>query len=237
MKTISIITLAALALTLTAPSVAADPPAPRKVTVNGTAIIHVVPDQMDWTIQVSFNGSSIPRAKARHDESLDAVLKYLKGLGAGIKDLQTDGISFYKDYYPGDDADRRRNPYFCTTQITFTMVDFSKYAATADALSQIDGVQVQSDNYSSSTEAQTRHEALKRAVLDAHDKADDLATTAGCTLDKPLSIEEQEAYYVRPEMMNSVAPNSTDGGSTPGAVAGRIDISARVVVSYELIPK
>ena len=208
----------------------------RKVTVIGTAIIHVVPDQMKWTVQVSINDSTLAKAKTRHDASLAAALAYLKGLGSAIQDLQTGGIRFDRNMYPGDSSFYKANPFSCATQVTFTLTDFDKYGPIADALAKLDGVQVQGVEYATSKEAETRREALKRALLDAHSKAGDLATTADCYINKPLEVIEQEGFNPRPAMFNSMAVRS-NGGGTPDAVAGQIDISARVQATYDLYYK
>ncbi len=224
-----------LLLTITAFCPAQDKTPPvRKVSVIGTCIIKVVPDEMLWSIQVSIDDVTLAKAKARHDASLGDVLKYLKSLGDDLKDLQTGGISFEK--YTGDDKDARRHPYNCSTQITFTLTDFDKYGPICDMLAKFDGTEVQSVGYDTSKEAELRRDALKRALLDAHDKAQDLATTAGCTIDKPLSIEEQDAYAVYPGSMNTMNTEDTTPSGTPTAVAGQIDITAKVVASYDLTP-
>ncbi len=205
----------------------------RKVTVIGTAIIKVVPDEMHWTVAISINDSTLARAKSRHDESLGDALKYIKGLGDAVKDLQTGGIRIDKNYFAPASSEAAAKPYSCSTQITFTLTDFDKYGSIADALSKLDGVQIQSVDYASSQEAETRREALKRALLDGHDKANDLAVTAGCYIDKPLEIDEQDGFGVQPELMNAAFSSRASGG-TPDAVAGQIEISAKVVVTYDL---
>lgn len=229
------LTAALLLLIISTPALA-DAPV-RKVTVIGTAIIKVVPDEMNWTVQVSINDATLAKAKARHDESLTAALNYIKGLGDAVKDLQTGGIRFDKNLYPGDNPEAKRNPFSCSTQFTFTLTDFDKYGPIADALSKLDGLQVQSVDYASSKEAEVRREALKRALLDGHDKASDLAVAAECYIDKPLSIDEQEAFNIRPEMFNSAMASAGRSAGTPDAVAGQIQITAKVVVSYDLFYK
>lgn len=217
-------------------SCAADPPL-RKVTVVGTCILHVVPDEMKWSAQVSINDSTLAKAKARHDESLDAALKFIKGLGGVVQDLQTGGIRFDKNLYPGDDSLARRNPFSCSTQFTFTLTDFNQYGPICDALARIDGLQVQSVDYATSKEAETHEDALKRALLNAHDKASDLAVAANCYIDRPLEITEQyDNLGVNPGLMNAFAIRNVNSG-TPSAVPGQIEISAKVVVTYDLYYK
>ena len=204
----------------------------RKVTVIGDATIKVVPDEMRWTVQVTVNDSTLAKAKSRHDESLGAALKYIKGLGDAVKDLQTGGIRFDKNLFPGDDPVAKKNPFSCSTQFTFTLVDFEKYGPIADTLSQYDGMQVQSVDYASSKEDATKVDALKQALVNAHEKANDLAVTADCSIDKPLEIIEGTPNVgPRPMMMMARMGN---GSNTPDAVPGQIEITAEVTVTYDL---
>jgi uncharacterized protein YggE len=212
----------------------ADPPQ-RKVTVIGTAIIKVVPDEMNWIVQVSINDVTLAKAKERHDASLSAALNYTKTLKGAVRDLQTGGIRFEKNLYPGDNAEARKNPFSCSTQFTFTLTDFDKYGPIADALAKFDGVQVQSVDYASSKEEATRKDALKQALLNAHDKANDLAVTANCYIDKPLEILEGTPDN-GPRPMMAMARTLNIGG-TPNAVPGQLEISAAVTVTYDLYYK
>jgi uncharacterized protein YggE len=213
----------------------ADPPV-RKVTVIGTAIIKVVPDEMRWTVQVSINDATLAKAKDRHDASLSAALNYIKGPGGAVKDLQTGGIRFEKNLYPGDNAEARKNLFSCSTQFTFTLTDFDKYGPIADALAKFDGIQVQSVDYASSKEEATKRDALKQALLNAHDKASDLAVTAGCYIEKPLEILEGTPDNGPRPMMAMDALSRSNGG-TPNAVPGQLEISAAVTVTYDLYYK
>jgi uncharacterized protein YggE len=221
-----------LSLLVFAPAFADSPQ--RKVTVVGTAIIKVVPDEMHWSVSVNINDATLAKAKDRHDASLTAALKYIKSLGSAVKDLQTGGIRFEKNLYPGDNTEAKKNPFSCSTQVTFTLTDFDKYGPIADALSKLDGVQVQSVDYASSKEEATKRDALKQALVNAHDKANDLAVTANCYIDKPLEIiEGTPDNGPRPLMMARMASDS----GTPANVPGQIEISAAVTATYDLYYK
>jgi uncharacterized protein YggE len=235
MKTLLAFLITFLFFGLASKTALADPPV-RKVTVVGTAIIKIVPDEMKWTVQVSINDATLAKAKDRHDASLDGALKFIKGLGDVVKDLQTGGIRIDKNMYPGDNPDARRNPFTCSTQFTFTLTDFDKYGAIADGLSKFDGIQIQQVDYASSKEEETKREALKKALLNARDKANDLAVTAGCYIDKPLEIlEGTPDNGPRPMMMMArMAPGAP---GTPAAVPGQLEISASVTATYDMFYK
>jgi len=208
----------------------------RKVTVVGTATIKVVPDEMNWTVQVSVNDATLASAKQRHDASLSAALKYIKSLGSAARDLQTSGIHIDKNNYAPMNSPAAEKPYTCWTQFTFTLTDFDQYGPIVDALAKLDGIQVQSVEYASSKEDATRRDALKQALINAHDKAGDLAVTAGCFIDKPLEvIEGTPDNGPRPMMaMAKMLPGSM---GTPAAVPGQIEISAAVTATYDLYYK
>lgn len=223
-------------LSAVSPAFATDFPL-RKVTAIGTATVKVVPDEMRWTVQISIDDSTLAKAKSRHDESLADALKFIKSFGNATKDLQTGGINIQKNNYAPANTPAAQRPFACATQFTFTLTSFDKYGPICDGLAKLDGVQIQSVDYTYSKPEEAQREALKKALLNAHDKASDLAVTAGCYIDKPLEILEGTADngprpLYAPRM---VAASVSDG--TPAPVAGQIDISSTVTVTYELYYK
>jgi uncharacterized protein YggE len=210
-------------------------PPVRKVTVVGTATIKVAPDQMLWNVQVSTNDTALAAAKARHDASLNSALTYIKSLGDAVKDLQTGGIRFdHQTYFPPE-ADKSK-PFSCSTQFTFTLTDFDKYGAICDELAKIDGLQIQGIDYAYSKKDEVSRDALKHALVNAHDKAGDLAGTANCNLGSPLEIIEGGSDNPGPRPMFRMMAAAAPGG-TPAAVPGQIEIIGTVTATYELDPK
>jgi uncharacterized protein YggE len=216
------------------------PPAPHlhRITVFGTATINVAPDQMYWTVQISFNAGTLAAAKKLHDASLDSTLSYIKSLGSATKDLQTGGIRFDKQTYFESKADRSK-PFSCSTQLAFTLTDFDQYGPICDELAKISGLQVQSIEYAYSKQGEVRRDALKKALLNAHDKAGDLAVTANCSLGAPLEIIEAYGSGPTSLLSNSVAAGdiTTPAPGTPATVAGQIAITSSVTTTYDLTPK
>lgn len=206
----------------------------RKVTTVGTATIKVVPDEMHWTVQISIDDSTLAKAKARHDGSLADALKFIKSFGTAAKDLQTGGINIQKNNFAPANSPAAANPFTCATQFTFTLTAFDKYGPICDGLAKLDGVQVQSVDYAYSKEGDTRRDALKQALVNAHDKANDLAVTAACYIDKPLEIIEGAVDNGPRPMMKMTMNVDASSGGTPGAIAGQIEISATVTATYDL---
>jgi uncharacterized protein YggE len=226
----------ALFLLAVAPVFATDFPQ-RKVTTVGTAIIKVVPNEMHWTIQISIDDSTLAKAKTRHDGSLADALKFVKSFGSAVTDLQTGGIDIQKNNYAPANSPAAEKPFTCATPFTFTLTAFDKYGPICDGLAKLDGVQIQSVDYACSKEEDTRRDALKQALLNARDKANDLAVTAGCYIDKPLEIVEGAVDNgPRPLYATKMVAAASPGG-TPAPVAGQIEISATVTATYDLYYK
>jgi len=234
-RTALCLTAALLSLHVFSPAFA-DAPL-RKVTVIGAAAIKVVPDEMRWTVAISINDATLAQAKALHDASLGAALKYIKSLGSAVKDLQTGGIRIDKNIYAPPNSPAAEKPYTCSTQFTFTLTDFDKYGPMVDTLSKLDGLQVQSVEYAFSKEEAARRDALKQALLNARDKASDLAVTANCYIDKPLEILEGTPENGPRPMLMSRMMLPPGGTGTPDAVPGQIEISATVTATYDLYYK
>ncbi len=238
MKTPSLLSLFALSLLIALPasSFAADTTPPvRKVTVTGSAITRVAPDEMEWSVQVSINDATLAKAKARHDASMDAAIKFIKSLEGKVKNLQTGGIRFEKQTFFPDNNDRAK-PFTCATQFTFTLTDFEEYGTICDSLAKLDGVEIQSVNYASSKETALKREALKQALLNAREKANDLAVTAACYIDRPLLIQEGSEESPHPVLMG-MARSMPGGMGTPAAVPGQIEIKETITVTYDLFYK
>ena len=71
---------------------------PPSIEVYGTAIIKVVPDKMNWNINVQVEMDDVKEAKIQNDKSVSKVLNILEKEGIPSKEIQTGGIKIEKRY-------------------------------------------------------------------------------------------------------------------------------------------
>jgi uncharacterized protein YggE len=208
-----------------------------QITVSGDGSVKLVPDEMNWTISITTTDATLAKAKARHDASLAEVLELAHSLDLAVRDLQTGGIRF--DRQQEDDGGNGVPPHWvfvCSTQITFTLTDFSRYGPIVDRLSTLDGAQVEQVGYDSSQTKAARLSSLARAVANARAKADALAAAAHGQAGDPVSIDESGAVSPRP-LFAPVARSMTALAShTPAPVPGDIEVDSSVTVTYRLLP-
>ncbi|MFC2093226.1 SIMPL domain-containing protein [Bacteroidota bacterium] len=65
---------------------------PPSIEVYSTAIIKVVPDKMNWNINVQVEMDDVKEAKIQNDKSVSKVLNILEDEGIPSKEIQTGGI-------------------------------------------------------------------------------------------------------------------------------------------------
>jgi uncharacterized protein YggE len=236
MKKIFLIFITMLAMAI--PSQADERPLPQ-VTVFGTAVTEVIPDQMVWHLQVRNTAKLIENAADDHAQIVQKVIAFLKGVKIKEDLIQTSDMQFGEnwEYKSGS---RVREGYFAATDITFKLNDFTKYRKLWSGLSKIPSISVQTVVYDHSKRIEYQNETRQKAALAARDKAMTLAKTLGAEVGEPLLIEEDLSMSPYGNMVQVYNRNDTaTDGLRPDEVAGlspgRIPIKMRVKISFHLL--
>jgi uncharacterized protein len=211
------------------------------ITVFGTAITQVVPDQMLWYLTIRNQGSKVPAVAEQHTTVVGQVRAFLKQAGIKEADVQMANMEFGEnwEYLSGS---RVMEGYFASTVVTFRTSDLQKYKALWIGLAEIPGVTVNGVSYDHSKRIDFQNETRRNALLKAKEKALDLAKTLGSELGEPLLIEEDlsasEGWSATNLNSNQLVNNyaNQDAGAAKTDVApGRIPIRTRVKVAFRLI--
>ncbi len=239
--------IAATAATLAAqqPSAAEQP----KITVTGEALVYAKPDKVILNFGIETRDALLLSAKQKNADIWKKAAAVLKEFGVPDKDVQTDYLSIeplYKDYNRVDDP----NGYVTRNMFVVTLADPGKVEA---IISQMLGVGV---NHVNGVEFQTtefkrhRESARELALTAAREKAEKMAAVLGCTIGKPLAINESYGGgswyfsswsgwgYGRSSggmSQNVIQDQRGSGGEEPQCMAlGKISIRASVSVTFEL---
>lgn len=208
---------------------------PPVIEVFGTAIIKVVPDKMNWTVNVQVDMDDVKEAKYQHDKSISKVLNILEEEGIPSKDIQTSGVRINKRLNPYGNEKK----FGVTNNIWFTIYDIDKYDRLTEKLTEIDDVYINSINLESTKAIETREQARTDALIAAKDKAEKMAETLGMSIGEPLLIQEQSVSYYFPVLSNVMTPTSGQFDyQTEGTFSeGTINITAKVMVTFKLVSK
>ena len=231
---LSIVTLALLAV----PETLAEEFDVPHVVAYGTATVEVSPNQMRWRLNVrNMDPTSMGAAKS-HETTVAAVLDFLKQSKIAEGTIQTSRMQLGENW-DYSRSERRRNGYYASTDVQFTLVDLARYASLWIGLSGIQGVLVNEVSLDHADRIQFQNDARIKAVLAARDKAKAMAETLDARIGDPLIVEEElEGYQSQaPSNLNSVQMQGDPGSVDISLAPGSIPIRARVKVLFHLQKK
>ena len=229
------------AVLLAVTSVSADGVQLPHISVYGTAVTEVVPDEMIWSLKIENKGGDLEAVAREHGKQVEAVLKFLKESKVDEKSLQTSGMRFGENWeYRG--SSRVKEGYVASTDIAFKMRELDKYSALWLGLAKSTAVTVESVNYEHTKRIEYRNETRQKALLAAKEKASVMAATLGAEIGEPLAVEEDMAVsegwqgnYARNTSNVVRSLNADDEISSEGLSPGTISIKARVRISFRLM--
>lgn len=215
----------------------ADDLQPPHVTVYGTAVTEVTPDEMHWSVKVVNKGPALDSVAGEHARIVQSAMQLLKDTGVEAKTIQTSSMEFGQNW-EYKNGDRVQNGYFASTMISFKLTDFGLYNKLWLGLAKLPSVSVENVAYDHTKRIDYQNETRRKAVLAAREKADDLARALGSAIGEPLLIEEQvvENNWAANSAMNNLRQVSDEeAAGAEGIAPGRIPIRTRVRASFRLI--
>src|SRR5690606_1590133 len=143
MKTLK--TLLILAITTT--TMMAQNTATPTVDVTGEGIVRVVPDEVTINIRVENTGENTKTLKEQNDVTINDVLKFLKKMNIGDKDVRTEYMNLSKNY----DYNSKTYTFAANQSLSVKLRDLNKYEQVMKGLidtgiNRIDGVEFSSSN-------------------------------------------------------------------------------------------
>ncbi len=224
--------LAALIFGSTGVAVAEPLAQPRTVSVRGTGEVRAVPDEVSFSLRVWKTSMSPVKARQSMAKSAKRILAALKRNGVAEKDLRTAQTSL-RAQYRRDQGRRTLTGYRAATTITVRARNIAGYDRLVSAATEAGANELQGVHFSHSRLDDIEREARRKAVEDAHDKAQLLATSAGARLGRVYSIDENGT--LRPQGHLQTMERAAAGPSNePSLAAGEIAVTVNVRVVWEL---
>ena len=221
----------------------AEEPMPRTISVNGTAIIYVVPDEADLRFSINTFRAELPEAKSDNDKAAGAVLAFLKQTGIEEKDIQAGMVNSRAIYeYRNDPTGRQiRGPitgYEVTRQYAVKLRDLTKLGPIYDQLLPDSRVNLEGHTLGTSQSRKYRDQARTDAAKAAIEKANLLAAPFGARVGSARVISEVTPSVFHPQMRFANAVGF-DAAAQPGgdlAPVGQIEVRSEVNVTFDLVP-
>lgn len=221
---------------------AAEAPEPRAISVSGSAVRLVAPDQVGFRLMVEGRGETAKQALEQAGKRVGTVLRALgpRVEPEQIKALNTDLRKVVKDTDRSWVRDRGEpQEMLATRTLQIQRVPIARLAEIMDAIAAEPLARVNSVTPVVSTARKIEDELQIEAAEDARQRAQKLATALGVNLGLPLQVDVSNVQRPQPQMMRSMEASMMKVGTAGSGYdkAGQEEIRAQLRIRFELLPK
>jgi len=208
-------------------------PQPRTIVVTGMGTTRVSPDIAIVSLGVQTLGPDVGEAVQENNRRAKAVMDALSEQGVTAADMRT--TNFFVSSQPQFDPmglPTGQTNYTVDNTILFTLRAPDKLGGVLQAALRAGSNSVQSVGYSVADPSAPMDDARQKAVADAQRQAEQLATAAGASLGKVLSINEGGGAI--PQYYEAPAFGKGGGGGGVPVESGTLEYQAQISLTYVL---
>jgi uncharacterized protein YggE len=158
------------------------------LSVVGTGSVTTTPDTARLSAGVTTQGSTASEAMDSNAEAMQKVIDALKNAGIASKDLQTEFVSVNPRY--DESSGQTITGYSASNSVSAVVRGLSDVGDVIDAAVAAGANNVNGPSLSRDDQDKLYRDALEKAVANARDKANALASAAGVSLGKIRSLSE-----------------------------------------------
>ena len=186
------------------------------LSVVGTGSITTTPDSARLSAGVTTQGSTASEAMDANGKAMAKVINALKDAGIASKDLQTEFVSVNPRY---DDGGQAITGYNASNSVAAVVRGLSDVGDVIDAAVAAGANNVSGPSLAREEQDELYRDALEKAVANAREKAQALASAAGVTLGAIKSLDENvqsggpvvyEAYAAKLDSATPIEPGTTE---------------------------
>jgi hypothetical protein len=238
--TLALLAIAALAAPAGPRSAAAQTPTaasptPATVSVSGRGTVSVPPDTASVTVGVDVLRPTLDAAQTEATEQATAIIDAASAAGVADDDIQTANysVTVVRDY------DQNGNPadiqgYQVSNQVNLTIRSPEEVGAILDAVVAAGANNIYGIAFYVEDPTAAASQARAAAVRDARAKADELATAAGGTLGRVLSITEGFGAPPPPEIFARGGADMEAAQASVPIETGTSEVAVDVQITFEL---
>ncbi len=217
-----------------------------EIKVHGSGNVALAPDIVLLQLSVEVLADSVSEARGEAATAMNAVMEVLRARGIDERDIRTTRLEIspefeYEEVYREGRRvhDRVFTGYEVTNSVAVKVRDLDAVGDIVDEVAEAGGddVRVESVRFRVEDNAGARREAREKAVLDAIDKADQLASHAGVIRSNLIHISESHESEPMPPVYSSFvtyAPMAEDASSPTPLSGGELEIKVSVYAVFAI---
>ena len=193
------------------------------ITVTGNGTVDSTPDRASFDFGVTTNGATAAEALSRNSAEAHSIIDALKKAGIVAADIQTTQVSLW----PQTSSNGLKITGYQASNSVNVSAALARSGELVDAAVGAGANNVDGPNLDTADKSSLYDRALDRALSDAKQKAQAIASAAGLTLGTALKVREGGNAVVEPLFAEAARP-----AATPPVEAGTQKIQASVTVTY-----
>jgi len=207
------------------------------LNVNGEAKISADPEKVEVYLGAETDAKTAKESQQDNADIMQAIRDSLKLIGISSEDIETTEYSLTVIQHWDEDTEKYVITGYRTTHIIkIESTDINKAGDIIDKAVQNGANKVSNVVFSLTDEKieKMRLDALKKAGINAKEKADAIADSLDVTIKRVYQVSESYVYY-SPYVQRGYEM-AVSGAAAPTEISpGQIEVSASLSVSYELV--
>jgi uncharacterized protein YggE len=200
----------------------------RIIEVSGVGNILTVPDRFSFRLSIEQKGRVVSELNKAIVEKTNSVVQALFKIGVDKKAVQSLQVQF-NPWIEYNDNKREQKGFILTRQVTVTLKTLTQYEQSIDVVLSLGVSQINEFSFTNSQADENYQGALKHALLNAQQRATDMASVLGLKLAGVISISEQSTEAVTP-----IAVGMRQLQASESYQPGEMTTQARVKVIFSL---
>jgi uncharacterized protein YggE len=208
------------------------------IWVNGQGKVTAIPDVANVSLGIEAQAATVSEAQAEAASAMDKVMDALTKNGVAKKDIQTRHFNISKvSRWDQNSQQEVVLGYRVTNTVTAKIRDIEKTGEVIDAVALAAGDLTRVNNISFSVDDPTAYqrEARDKAMADARNKAEQLASLAEVKLGKPTYISENLFFPPTPIYRGEAMIGAPAPAPTTPISPGEMEITLSVQVTYAIL--
>ena len=218
------------ALALSVPAALAQEVMAATIVVTGTGTVDATPDIATLSLGVTTQGDTAAAAMAANTAAIQAVMARLTTAGIAQRDIQTSNLSLFPNWSDPSSSTAGSISFSASNMMTVRIRDLTILGAVLDAAVTDGANTLNGLTFGLSNPDPVLDQARQQAVAQARARAELLATAAGATLGRIISISEGGAATDPVPLFRAEASDA----AVPVA-GGELAMTASVTIKYEII--
>ncbi len=213
------------------------------IQVNGTGTVALAPDVALLALGVETMAESVAEARGEAAAAMTAIMGALQARGIDDSDIQTSFLNISPEYTYQEKLregvrinERVLVGYRVNNNVVVKLRDLDSVGEIVDEVAQAggDATRVESIRFSAEDTSEARRLARERAVMDAIEKADQLATHTGVTKGNLVSVSESFQSVPVPRNLSLASDAVMLEQATTPISAGELEITVNVHAVFEI---